>query len=62
MDEARLFASENNLTLVPERDSKYALQFIYGENIVELFDTELNTSIFVDFVKGALAHRQQLFT
>lgn len=59
MDEARLFASENNLTLVSERDSEYALQLIYGENIIELFDTELNTSIFVDFIKGTLAHRQQ---
>jgi 16S rRNA (guanine1516-N2)-methyltransferase len=57
--EAKRFALDNDLPLLSERDNEYNLQLIYGENIIELFDTQLNTSIFVDFVNGALAHRQQ---
>jgi len=59
IDEAEHFASENKLQLISKRDNKYELQLVYGENIIELFDTRLNTSIFVDFVSGALAHREQ---
>jgi 16S rRNA (guanine1516-N2)-methyltransferase len=59
MDEAQQFASSNELELFHKRNNEYALQLIYGENHIELFDTELNTSIFVDFIEGALAHRQQ---
>ncbi len=59
IDEAEHFASENKLQLISKRDSEHELQLVYGENIVELFDARLNTSIFVDFVSGALAHREQ---
>jgi len=58
-NQAELFASENKLKLLPEKNNEYALQLIYGENHIELFDTELNTGIHVDFLEGALAHRQQ---
>jgi len=59
IDEAKHFASENKLQLISKRDNEHELQLVYGENIIELFDTRLNTSIFVDFVSGALAHREQ---
>lgn len=59
MVQASEFASGNKLQSFSERNDKYELQLIYGENFIELFDTQLNTSIFVDFVSGTLAHRQQ---
>jgi 16S rRNA (guanine1516-N2)-methyltransferase len=42
-----------------EKSDDYALQLCYEPDRVTLFDTMLNTSIVVDFVSGALAHRQQ---
>lgn len=32
---------------------------IFHDDLIELFDCQLNTAISIDFVKGALAHRQQ---
>jgi 16S rRNA (guanine1516-N2)-methyltransferase len=32
---------------------------LFHDDIIELFDTQLNTSISIDFLKGSLAHRQQ---
>ena len=59
MAESSEFSTSNKLQLFAERNDKYALQLIFGESIIELFDTQLNTSIFVDFLSGTLAHRQQ---
>lgn len=41
-----------------ENDS-YELQIIFEDNRVELYDKTLNTKIYVDFVDGALAHREK---
>jgi len=35
------------------------LQLIFHDDLVELFDSELNTTISIDFLNGLLAHRQQ---
>ena len=35
------------------------MQLIFHDDLVELFDSELNTTISIDFLKGPLAHRQQ---
>lgn len=35
------------------------MQLIFHDDVVELFDRQLNTTISIDFIKGALAHRQQ---
>lgn len=32
---------------------------IFHDDLIELFDQQLNTSISIDFLKGSLAHRQQ---
>jgi 16S rRNA (guanine1516-N2)-methyltransferase len=42
-----------------ETNNDYALQLIYDQNYIALFDTELNTGIHVDFLEGALAHREK---
>jgi len=42
-----------------KKDEKYNLQLLFHDDIIELFDTQLKTSISIDFLKGTLAHRQQ---
>jgi 16S rRNA (guanine1516-N2)-methyltransferase len=59
LDEADSFAAQQNLPLYREHNSAYALQLKYNAQRIELFDTALETHIHVDFVSGALAHRQQ---
>lgn len=57
--QAQEFASENQLQLFSHRNDNFALQLVYGKELIELFDTQLHTSILVDFVNGAMAHRQK---
>ena len=59
LEQASLFASKHQLPLLNERDKSFELQLIFGDERIELYDRQLNTSIYVDFVTGALAHRQQ---
>lgn len=59
LEQAHLFSSQHQLPLLHEKDQSFELQLIYGEERIELYDKQLNTSIYVDFVNGALAHRQQ---
>jgi 16S rRNA (guanine1516-N2)-methyltransferase len=47
------------LPLLSEKSEDFELQLCFDDEYVELFDTGLNTGIHVDFVGGALAHRQQ---
>ena len=56
---AQIFAHNNKLPLLEARNPDCALQLCYGDERIELFDSKLNTGIYVDFVGGALAHRQQ---
>lgn len=59
LDQASAFASQHQLPLLNEKDKTFELQLIFGDEQIELYDKQLNTSINVDFVSGALAHRQQ---
>ena len=52
-------AKETGLPLLDKQCRDFDLQLCFDSDYVELFDTELNTAIHVDFVEGALAHRQQ---
>ena len=57
--QAQTFADKQQLSLIKEKDNTHDLQLIFGEEKIDLYDRQLNTSIDVDFVHGALAHRQQ---
>ncbi|MDH5611742.1 MAG: class I SAM-dependent methyltransferase [Gammaproteobacteria bacterium] len=57
--EAEQFSLANQLPLFISRNSQFSLQLCYTNHRIELFDQQLNTSIYVDFAHGALAHRQQ---
>lgn len=35
------------------------MQLIFHDDLVELFDSELNTTVSIDFLNGPLAHRQE---
>lgn len=35
------------------------MQLVFHDDIIELYDQQLNTAISIDFLKGSLAHRQQ---
>ena len=54
-----MFAADNNIPLLRSKEDRYDLQLLFHDDLIELFDTQLNTSISIDFTKGALAHRQQ---
>jgi 16S rRNA (guanine1516-N2)-methyltransferase len=45
--------------LLKTKTQRYDLQLIFHDDLIELFDSKLNTSISIDFLKGPLAHRQQ---
>lgn len=57
--QAQHFASKHQLPLLNKRNDNFELQLIFGNELVELYNKQLNTSIHVDFVNGTLAHRQQ---
>ncbi len=59
LDTASRFADEHSLRLYNEKNPDYALQLVFQPDYIELHDTELATGIHVDFVNGALAHREQ---
>ena len=57
--QAKELASLTGLPLLGEKSDDFDLHLCFDGDYVALFDTALNTSIHVDFVEGALAHRQQ---
>ncbi|MBE9568848.1 MAG: class I SAM-dependent methyltransferase, partial [Proteobacteria bacterium] len=59
LPQAKEFCALHELPLLKEKDNKYDLQLLFHDDLIALFDSELNTSISIDFTKGALAHRQQ---
>lgn len=52
-------ARQTGLPLLEKKSDDFDLQICFDDDYVELFDTELNTGVHVDFAEGALAHRQQ---
>ena len=45
--------------MLNKKDDRYDLLLLFYDDLIELFDRQLNTTISVDFLKGSLAHRQQ---
>ena len=45
--------------MLKTKNQQYDLQLIFHDDLIELFDSKLNTTISIDFIKGSLAHRQQ---
>lgn len=58
-EHANSFANEHGLPIFDEKNQDYVLQLCFQREHIELYDTELATGIHVDFVNGALAHREQ---
>jgi len=42
-----------------KKDKQHELQLIFHDDLIELYDLQLDTTISVDFIKGNLAHRQE---
>jgi 16S rRNA (guanine1516-N2)-methyltransferase len=59
LQQAKDFCQKNNLPLLKKKNEDYTLQLLFFDDLIELFDQQLNTTISIDFVKGSLAHRQQ---
>lgn len=57
--QAKDFCQLNNLPLVKDKSEQYDLLLLFHDDLIELFDKQLNTTIAIDFLKGTLAHRQQ---
>lgn len=52
-------ASKTGFPLLEKRSSQCELQLCYDHDAIRLYDLALDTTIHVDFVEGALSHRQQ---
>ena len=59
IEQAHALARQTGLPLLREKSDSYDLQLCFDTAHVALFDRTLHASIHVDFVTGALAHRQQ---
>ena len=57
--QAQEFCQINKLPLLKKKSKNHDLQLLIHDDIIELFDQQLNTVISIDFLKGSLAHRQQ---
>ena len=49
----------HTLLLLKKKDDQHELQLIFHDDLIELYDLQLDTTISVDFIKGNLAHRQE---
>jgi 16S rRNA (guanine1516-N2)-methyltransferase len=59
LQQAKDFCQSNQLPLLKSRSEQFDLQLFFHDDLVELYDRQLNTTIAIDFLKGTLAHRQQ---
>jgi len=59
LQQAKEFCQENELPLLKSISDKYDLQLIFHDDLIELYDRQLKTTLSIDFLKGSLAHRQQ---
>lgn len=59
LEQAQTFALAQQLPLLPDINDSFLLQLHFHANGIELYDRELDTSIQVDFISGALAHREK---
>ena len=57
--QAKDFCQQNDLPLLKNRDDQYDMQLIFFDDLVELYDRQLNTTLSIDFLSGSLAHRHQ---
>ncbi len=61
LQQAKDFCQQNKLPLLKNKPSnnQYDLQLLFHDDQIELYDRQLNTTIAIDFLSGALAHRHQ---
>ena len=59
LPQAKDFCKVNALPLIKKKSDQYDLQLIIHDDLIELYDSQLNTSISIDFLSGTLAHRHQ---
>lgn len=63
LQQAKDFCQKNALPLLKtkndRKNNQCDLQLIFHDDLIELYDQQLNTSISIDFLSGTLAHRQQ---
>lgn len=45
--------------MLKTQSDQYDLQLIFHDDLIELYDRQLNTTISIDFLSGTLAHRHQ---
>ena len=57
--QAKEFCHANRLPLLKAGSDHHDQQLLFHDDLIELYDRQLNTAISVDFIKGTLAHRQQ---
>ncbi len=59
IEQARDFAERHHYPLLKKRSDDHVLQLRFNVDRLALYDSELDTSIDVDFMQGALAHREK---
>ncbi len=63
MQQVEEFCRHNNIPLlknkIKTKNIQYQLLLRFYDDLIELYDAKLNTSISIDFLSGAMAHRHQ---
>jgi 16S rRNA (guanine1516-N2)-methyltransferase len=63
LQQAKDFCQHNELLLLKtknqHKNNQYDLLLVFHDDLIELYDRQLDTSISIDFLSGALAHRHQ---
>ncbi len=59
IEQARDFAERHHYPLFKKHSGDHVLQLRFNADRLALYDSEINSSIDVDFVQGALAHRER---
>ncbi|MBL4711683.1 MAG: class I SAM-dependent methyltransferase [Gammaproteobacteria bacterium] len=57
--QAKAFSQRFELPLLKKKSDRYELQLLIHDDLIELFDKQLNTTLSIDFLNGPLAHRHQ---
>jgi 16S rRNA (guanine1516-N2)-methyltransferase len=57
--QAKQFCELNDYPLFNKKNDHYEMQLMFHDDLIELYDRQLNTAISIDFIKGPLAHRRQ---
>lgn len=59
LQQAKDFSLQNQLPLLKTINDQYEMLLLFHDDLIALYDRQLDTTISIDFLKGSMAHRRQ---